>query len=272
MPLAYFLCKAILYETYINLTYIPLNNKKSHQLKVGGIFSVKMKIMMVEGRYKGEIDLSNLDLGGFPKTIGLATTVQFIDYTDEIRQFLESKGKIVYMDKNRQKYEGQLLGCDVSGAEKVKDKVDAFLYIGTGVFHPLGIALNIEKDVFCYDPINALLSKIDRTEIERYSRKRRAAYMKFLEATEIGILVSLKPGQNNFKKALELKKEFKDKNCYIFAFDTLDFNQIENFPFIQCWVNTACNRILDDYAKFPKPLADLSDIENNKLEKRLKLA
>ena len=220
-----------------------------------------MKIMMVEGRYKGRIDLSNLDAGMLPKTIGLATTVQFLDYTDEIIGFLESKGKTVYMDKNRQKYEGQLLGCDVSGADKVKDKVDAFLYIGTGVFHPLGIALSIDKDVFCYDPLNAMLSKIDHTQIERYNAKRKAAYMKFLEATEIGILVSLKPGQNNFKKAFELKKQLKDKNCYIFAFDTLDFNQIENFPFVKCWVNTACNRILDDYSKFPKPLTDLSDIE-----------
>ena len=89
--------------------------------------------------------------------------------------------------------------------------------------------------------------------------------MKFLEATEIGILVSLKPGQNNFKKAIELKTQLKDKNCFIFVFDTLDFNQVENFPFIQCWINTACSRILDDYGKFPKPLVDLSDIEKKEL-------
>ena len=79
-------------------------------------------------------------------------------------------------------------------------------------------------------------------------------------------MVSLKPGQNNFKKAAEWKLKLKGKNCYIFAFDTLDFNQIENFPFIECWVNTACNRILDDYDKFPKSPVDLSDIE--KMEAR----
>ena len=224
-----------------------------------------MKIMMVEGRYTGKIDLSNLDANELPKTIGLATTVQFLDYIDEIKGHLESNGKIVFADRMRQKYEGQLLGCDTGAAEKIKEKVDAFLYIGTGIFHPLGIALNIDKDVFCYDPINALLSKIDRKAVERYNKKRKGAYLKFMEATEIGILVSLKPGQNNFKKAVELKSQLKDKNCCIFAFDTLDFNQLENFPFIQCWVNTACNRILDDYDKFPKPLVDLSDIE--KMEK-----
>ncbi len=224
-----------------------------------------MKIMMVEGRYKGKINLSNLDATALPKNIGLVTTVQFLDFVDELKEYLESNEKIIFIDKMKQKYEGQLLGCDIGAAGKIKDNVDAFLYVGTGISHPLGIALVIEKDVFCYDPISALFSKIDWAQVERYNRKRKAAYMKFLEATEIGMLVSLKPGQNNFRKAVELKKQLKDKNCYIFAFDTLDFNQVENFPFIQCWVNTACNRILDDYEKFPKPLIDLSDIEKMEL-------
>ena len=220
---------------------------------------------MVESRYKGKINLSNLDASALPKNIGLATTVQFLDFVDEIKQYIESKGKKIFIDKMKQKYEGQLLGCDTGAAEKIKDNVDAFLYIGTGIFHPLGIALNIDKDVFCYDPIHAIMSKIDKTQVEKYNKKRKGAYLKFMEATEIGILVSLKPGQNNFKKAIELKKQLNDKNCYIFVFDTLEFNQIENFPFIQCWVNTACNRILDDYEKFPKPLIDLSEMEKMEL-------
>lgn len=220
-----------------------------------------MKIMIAESRYKGKINLSNLDAGAMPQNIGIATTVQFLDYIDEIKEFLEKCGKKVFTDKLRQKYEAQLLGCDVGSADKIKDKVEAYLYVGTGVFHPLGISLNIDKEVFCYDPLDAVLSRIDRKEVERYNRKREYAYLKFLEADEIGILVSLKPGQNNFRKAVALKEELKQKNCYIFAFDTLDFNQVENFPFVQCWVNTACSRILDDYDKFPKPLIDLSDVE-----------
>jgi len=230
-----------------------------------------MKIMMVEGRYKGEIDLSNLDTNVLPKRIGLATTVQFLDYVDEIKQFLQSKGKEIFVDKMRQKYEGQLLGCDQGAAVKIKDNVDAFLYIGTGVFHPLGISLNVDKEVFCYDPLHAIMSKIDRKQVERYNAKRKGAYLRFLQSKEIGFLVSLKPGQNNFKKAVEWKSKLNGKNCYIFAFDTLDFNQVENFPFIECWVNTACNRILDDYDKFPKPLVDLSDIEKMESDLSAKL-
>ena len=79
-----------------------------------------------------------------------------------------------------------MLGCDQGGAEKIKENVDAFLYVGTGVFHPLGIAINIDKDVFCYDPIHAVLTKIDRAEVERCNKKRKGAYLKFLEAREIG--------------------------------------------------------------------------------------
>ena len=224
---------------------------------------------MVEGRYKGKINLSNLDTSTLPRKLGLATTVQFLDYVDEIKEFLEKNGKTIFIDKIKQKYEGQLLGCDAGAAEKIKDNVDAFLYIGTGVFHPLGIALNIDKEVFCYDPLHAVMSRIDRKQVDRYNAKRKGAYLKFLEANEIGFLVSLKPGQNNFKKAVEWKSRLNDKNCYIFAFDTLDFNQVENFPFIECWVNTACNRILDDYGKFPKPLVDLADIE--KMEAKTEL-
>ena len=224
-----------------------------------------MKIMMVEGRFTGKIDLSNLDASILPQRIGLATTVQFLDFIDEVKHYLQEHGKEVFVDKMRQKYEGQLLGCDYGAAEKIRENVDAFLYFGTGKFHPLGIALNIDKEVFCYDPLIAVMSRIDKGEIERYNRKRKAAYLKFLEADNIGLLVSLKPGQNNFKKAAELKKQLNGKNCFIFVSDTIDFNQIENFPFIQCWVNTACNRILDDYDKFPKPLVDLGDIEKMQL-------
>ena len=222
-----------------------------------------MKIMMVEGRYKGQIDLSKLDTSILPKNIGLATTVQFLDYVDEIKQFLQSRGINAFIDKIRQKYEGQLLGCDQGGAEKIKDNVDAFLYVGTGVFHPLGIAINIEKEVFCYDPLHAIMSRIDQKQVERYNAKRKGAYLKFLDSKEIGFLVSLKPGQNNFKKAAEWKARLKGKNCYIFAFDTLDFSQAENFPFIHCWINTACKRMTDDYSKFPKPIVNLCEIEKS---------
>ena len=43
--------------------------------------------------------------------------------------------------------------------------------------------------------------------------------------------------------------EEKGKKCYIFVFDTLDAREMENFPFIDFWINTACPRIADDKDK-----------------------
>jgi len=69
--------------------------------------------------------------------------------------------------------------------------------------------------------------------------------IKFYSAKNIGILVTTKPGQQYLKKATELKAKLKDKQCYIFISDTIDLNDLENYPFIDSWVNTACPRLSD---------------------------
>ena len=43
--------------------------------------------------------------------------------------------------------------------------------------------------------------------------------------------------------------------------EDIDFNDLENFNFIEMWVNTACPRIgYDDMLAQEKPIVDLSDI------------
>ena len=73
-------------------------------------------------------------------------------------------------------------------------------------------------------------------------------------------MVSLKPGQYSYKKAEEIKNKLKQqgKDCFIFVFDTLDSNELNNFPFIDFWVNTLCPRIADDKDK--KNIIDMSEI------------
>ena len=220
-----------------------------------------MRIMMVEGRYKGEITLDGLRPQELPQKLGLISTVQFLDQIPQVQEALEKAGKVVFVDKMRQKYETQLLGCDQGAAMKNKDAVDAYFYFGTGVFHPLGVVIAAEKDVYCYDPLSGIQTKIPKETGMAMNKRRKGAYLTFLHAKNVGILVSMKPGQNNFKKAMGIKENHPEKNCYIFVQDTLDFNQIENFPFVDVWINTACNRIMDDADKFPKPLIDLADLE-----------
>ena len=57
------------------------------------------------------------------------------------------------------------------------------------------------------------------------------------------------------QKALELKKKLKEKKCYIFVSDMINENELENFPFIQAWVNTACPRIVS------KKIVNIEDIQ-----------
>jgi len=202
-----------------------------------------MKTLFLEAKWDGKVKLDEKIIKKLPKKVCLIASVQFVDYLEKIKKYLIKKNKEITIKKGKQKYRGQVLGCDFSSADI---NVGALLYIGDGSFHPLGAALKTGKDVYCFNPITGKFSKIDKKDIEKYNKKKKAAYMKFLSSDRIGVFVSSKHGQNNLKKALNLKKRFKDKEFYYFVFDTLDFKQIENFPFIQAWVNTACPRIFDD--------------------------
>ncbi len=70
----------------------------------------------------------------------------------------------------------------------------------------------------------------------------------------------MKSGQNHLKEAEKFKQE-TDKEVFIFVFDTLDFGELENFPDVECWVNTACPRIgHDDGSRVSKPIINLDDL------------
>ena len=220
-----------------------------------------MKLMFVEARCKKPVFIGKHVLK-LPEKIGLVTTVQFIGQIKKIKSMLEKEGKKVFLGKGRHtKYNGQVLGCDVQSAISVSNKVDAFLYIGSGLFHPIAVSLKTKKDVFSFNPLTNKFNKVDRKEAEKINKRKKGALIKFLSSKEIGVIVTTKPGQEQLKKAFELKSKFKDKNFYFLIFNTIDFNQLENFPFIECFVNTACPRIaLDDSIKLTKSIINLEDI------------
>lgn len=192
-----------------------------------------MKTLFIEARSNADIRLSPAQLSQLPKKIGIASTVQHFHKIRDVQE--QIPGSIVA---------GQVLGCNASCAAKIKDKVDAFLCIGSGAFHPLRIASETGKEVFCFSPFTKKMSRITGAEIEKEQKRKKSALLKFLSADRVGILVCTKPGQSRMKEALEIAKK-KDKKYFIFAFDTLDERELENFPFIQSWINTACPRIAE---------------------------
>ncbi len=221
-----------------------------------------MKTFFIEAIYKKPINIGN-KIFKLPNKIGLVATVQFIGHLSEIKKALEEKDKVVFLGNGfHTVYHGQVLGCDVLSASSIKKKVDAFLYIGTGSFHPLAISLETKKDVFMFNPIANNLKKFDFREAEKINKKNKGALIRFFNSDEIGVILTTKPAQKNLDKAFKLKKRFKEKNFYFLLFDTIDFSQLENFPFIECFVNTACPRIaIDDSIKLEKPIINIDDLK-----------
>ncbi len=192
------------------------------------------------------------------KSVALFTTVQFLEQRDSLAVKLLKYCKIVNMKLAHCEYPDQILGCSAFDSE-IPEKPDLFIYLGDGVFHPKSLVLKeITDEVYCLSPIDFLIKKITKEDVLSLIKKRNGALSGFTIAKNVGVLITTKPGQNNLKKALELKS---DKNIYYFLDDTINFAELENFNFIDCWVNTACPRIAyDDSIKISKPIINLGDL------------
>ncbi|HKZ50000.1 MAG TPA: diphthamide synthesis protein [Candidatus Nanoarchaeia archaeon] len=227
-----------------------------------------MKVAFIEAKaYKSVTDglERNLsELKGFPK-IGLLTTVQWVSQLEDVKKLLQGKGITLVVGKpsGSAVLDGQVLGCDVSSALSVGNEVDAFLYIGTGNFHPFGLLANTEKPFFVYDPFTEKITQLSEEEKQKLWKRKVLRMANFKDARAVGILVSTKPGQHLFQAQVEKVKEKLEKEgkkVYLLIGDLITNTELRNFSHIQAWVNTACPRLMDD--DFEKPIVNAADILN----------
>ena len=215
-----------------------------------------MKSFFVEARYNEKIELPDVFIDKLPKSIALFMSVQFLTSLDGIKKQIEASGREVKLFKPKHcAYEGQLLGCSIDSFD-----ADAFLYIGDGQFHPKALVIKNNKPVFAYNPISKKDYMVSVDDVESLRKKTMGGISKFLMSENIGVLTSSKKGQYRIKDIDELRQKYKDKNVYVFLFDTLDFGSLEDFNFIDIWVNASCPRIIDDYDKFEKSLVNIGNI------------
>ena len=116
-----------------------------------------------------------------------------------------------------------------------------------------------------FDPIQNKVEEVTKKSIEIQLKRAERNLRFFMNAESIGILVTIKPGQQYLQAALKLKQKLKQENkkAYIFIADTLDLFNLENYPFIQAWVNNACPRIgKDDAVNIPQSLINLREAAN----------
>ncbi len=196
-------------------------------------------------------------LATLPDSLCLATTAQFLHQLPLIQAQLETAGKSVILYQPRHTWHaGQVLGCST-------DKViaPAFLFVGEGLFHPQALAYANEAPVYTYDPITTNVGLIDREEIVRREQKRKAGIAQFYHAQRIGVLVSTKSGQKDTIALSKLREQYPEKTFYAFLGNTIDLAGLEDFPFVEIWLNTACPRIgYDDIFKTQKPLVNAEDV------------
>ena len=196
------------------------------------------------------------------KKIGLVTTVQHVQTLDQAREILTRNGKIVVIgDTGRMIYPGQVIGCDYSNAVSIAEEVDAFLFIGGGRFHAIGVALSTSKPTVIADPYDDTAATLDG-EVEKIRKQRWAHIQEARKAKTFGVLIGTKPGQRRLGEALQLKErlEAEGKAAQLFALKEITPETLMEFPSIDAFVNTACPRIsLDDAARFRKPILTINE-------------
>jgi 2-(3-amino-3-carboxypropyl)histidine synthase len=228
-----------------------------------------MRVLFVPVKYRKSLEntflediLSNIKE---KKKIGIFTTIQFLNQIEQLDKFLKKNGKTVIIGKSnyRASEKGQVLGCDPMAGTSIEAKVDCFVYLGSGFFHPLSVALKTNKEIIIANPLTNEVSMLDKSKVEQLRNAKKRMLNEFSKAKKVGILVCTKFGQYDLKAAEETEKKLnaKGKKAYIFLFDTLNPEELINFNNIEAWVNTACPRIsIDDAERIGKPIIDIEDL------------
>ncbi|MEM3514078.1 MAG: diphthamide biosynthesis enzyme Dph2 [Candidatus Hadarchaeum sp.] len=191
------------------------------------------------------------------KRVGLVATVQHVGHLEEAANFLELHGIQTFVGgpSTRTRYPGQVLGCDVGCAKAVAPMVEGFIYIGTGEFHPLGVALVTGKKVVAVNPVSVSF-KIFMPQQDEFIKERKAMVARAALGKTFGVIVSTKKGQSRFNLASKivdlLRRE--GKRTYLLAVDDISPEVMKNFGF-DALVLVACPRIpVDDAERFESPV------------------
>lgn len=200
-----------------------------------------MEIIHIEAKYNKEIVLPETFIAQLPKEITFFTTVQYLDSLDKMRDQLTAKGiKVNTVMPRHTRYEGQILGCST---RTIKGYEGDFVYIGDGIFHPKALLIHNKGQVFAYDPKTEIQSNLTHSDSDNLRRKIKGAYSKFLMSKNIGILITTKPGQYKEKLSDKLIAKYPDKTFYFLVDNTHNFGGLKDFPFVESFVNTMCERI-----------------------------
>ena len=159
--------------------------------------------MRQEGGEPGAL-AKTLVAAGVPARLGLVASVQHLDLLPRLTLALQAHGITLQTGTggHRLSYPSQALGCNYTSAQSISATVDAYLFVGTGRFHPVGLAYAVGKPVWSLDPLqNRLEPPIDRASLVR---DRQLLVARAMDARTFGIIVSSFSGQNRSAMAAAL--------------------------------------------------------------------
>ncbi len=191
-----------------------------------------------------------------PKRLGLVVSVQHRDLVEPLSSELAARGYEVLVGRGdrRLAFAAQALGCNYTGAEAVRERAEAFLFVGTGRFHPVGLAFAVDRPVWSIDPARGVLEPpIDRGALVR---RRQLVVATARDARRWGIIVSTFTGQHRLPTALALQERARarGREAEILLTDRLDPRDLVGRS-LDAYVSTSCPRIaLDDGESYPRPV------------------
>jgi 2-(3-amino-3-carboxypropyl)histidine synthase len=201
------------------------------------------------------------------KKIGVVTTAQHLHLLDEVVEILKKQGfePVVSEGDDRISAEGKILGCDFSAGLKIRDKIDSYLFIGSGSFHPLGLLLSSKKPVVAADPYENRVKKQELEELKNTVLKQRYGAIAIAKNAKVfGILIGLKQGQQRIDTSYKVKKiiDSAGKKSFFIAMDFFTQDSLLGFRDIDCFVSTACPRVaIDDYLQYKVPIITPVELE-----------
>ncbi len=192
------------------------------------------------------------------KKVGIVTTIQFIDHLPKIRELLLDKKIGTVTSCGKRVCEGQVLGCNYSSVPNE----DVIVYIGDGLFHPLGVHFATGKEIITVNPLTLEISELDK-EKDAFLRKRILLIEKAKEATSYAILVTTKHGQSKITLAKEIKNKLlaNDKKAKIYVMDFISEEKLLGIK-VGAYISTACPRLsIDDFASYKKPMINAFEVK-----------
>lgn len=189
--------------------------------------------------------------------VGLVTTAQHAHLLPVAVALLAARGieARVGGPTPRTPLPGQVLGCSFTAARETG--TDEILYIGSGVFHPLGVALSTRARVIACDPYRGTAEEVDP---DRLLRRRFALIERARDAGTIGILLSTKSGQRREPLARRLAT-LAPGRAVVIALAEVTPDALVNLG-CDAYVNTCCPRLAyDDQARFSVPVLAPSEFE-----------